>query len=175
MLAPDAMKLLIDRIIEVGNELRGYHDMDDLAVPNPPASAADLQRLQTKLGRLPTAYLQFLSIYDGVSNFEWVDVDMCSAQYLLEHDDLDESWIDAGAFAKGDLLIIASSNFDAHNVAFLRKTADAAGEMKILNFDSGGPLTEHPDFETYLRERLAWLEESLANEKADRAALRDDE
>ncbi len=175
MVSRDEMKQIIDRIIEVGNELRRHEEMDDMAVPNPPASEVELQRLQAKLGRLPVSYLQFLSIYDGVSNFEWVDVSMCSVRYLVDHEELDESWVDAGAFAKGDLLIFARSDYDAHNVAFLRKTADARSEMKVLNFDSGGPLTEHPDFETYLRDRLTWLEKSLAGRQADLAALRDDE
>ena len=174
-MSPAEMKQIIDRIIAAGDQLRRYHDLDFVASAGAPADELDLQRLQAKYGKLPPSYIQFLSLYDGISNFEWPDVEMCSVQYLLDHEHRDESWIESGAFAAGDLFIIARSDFDPHNVAFLRRTADARGEMKVLHFDSVGPLSEHDDFASYLRERLAWLEESLAGEQADRASLSDDE
>lgn len=175
MISRDEMSAQVEGIIEAGNKLRHYSELPDLAVANDGASPQLLQKLQAKLGKLPPSYVQFLSLFDGISNFEWTDVAMLSAQYLIDNDDLDEAWVDSGAYQDGELLIFGDSDMDSHSVAFLRKTADADGEMKVVNFDSGGPLSEHDNFESYLKERLEWFQESLATEKADRDALSDDE
>jgi hypothetical protein len=177
MLSKAQMKVVVDQIVRSGNELKRYMDAeDDSAQPGPPASAQVLSAFKQKYGtRVPPSYLQLLSIHDGIKNFEWMDVSLLSAQYLLEHEHLDRPWIDVGAYGRDEIFVFAESNSDAHAVAFLLKTVDDRGEMRVAHFDASGPLTEHTDLEGYLRDRLKWFEDSVASEKADRAGLAGDD
>jgi hypothetical protein len=178
MLSVDQMKALVDEIVALGNELRAFGDHDDTpARPRPSATAAALADFKRRYGgRVPPSYLQLLSIYDGVDNFDWVDVSILSTEFLLAHDDLDEDWVEeAEAFAAGEAFIFAQSDSDAHIVAFLSRKVGADGEMKVVHLDSDGPIGKHKNLEAYLRERRDWFAEAVAEEKADRAGLSDDE
>lgn len=175
MLSKKEMKTLIDEIVKSGNELRCYFDAeDDLAVPNPPPSQEIANAFEEKFrGKIPPSYSQLFSIYNGVKNFEWLDVSLLSMEYLMEHDNLDKDWVAAGAFKKGELFIFAQSNYDAHVVAFLTQSADSEGEMSVVHFDAAGKLSEHRDLEGYLRDRLKWFEAQVASERADRKNFSD--
>lgn len=171
------MKALVDEIIDLGNELRRYHELDDKpakAFPAPTKNTFDSFK-RCFVGKIPSSYLQLMSIYNGIENFEWVDVSILSIEFLMENDDLDEDWVDAGWYGKGDLFIFAQSDSDAHVLAFLIKTVDDDVEMKVLHFDTEGPLGEYKNFEEYLKDRRNWFKQSLATEKADREGLTDDE
>ena len=61
------------------------------------------------------------------------------------------------------------------SAAFLLKTAGADGEMHVIRLDASGPLQEHEGFEAYLRDRRDWFAEYVAQEKADRQGLKNDE
>lgn len=175
MLPVDQMKTLVDEVIALGNELRVFHGHDDTPARPRPASVA-LSAFATRyVGRVPPSYLQLLSIYDGVDNFDWVDVSILTTDFLLAHDDLDEDWVDAEAFDEGELFVFAQSNTDAHAVAFLTKTVKKDGEMKVVDFDTDGPPVEYENLEDYLRSRRDWFAEAVAEERADRAGLSDDE
>ena len=124
----------------------------------------------------PPRYLQLLSIYNGVDNFDWVDVSLLSTDYLMTHPNLDETWVtDAEAFAEGEAFIFAKSSSDAHIVAFLTQKVGTDGEMRVVHLDSDGPLGRHKNLEAYLRSRRKWFAEAVADEKADRAGLTDDD
>jgi hypothetical protein len=171
------MKNLIDQIIEIGNELRSYYEAEDkFAKAYPPPTEYMLNSLANRYtGKLPPSYLQLMSIYDGIENFEWLDVSILSIEFLMKHHDLDEDWIDAGIYKEGELFIFAQSNSDAHVVAFLTKTADHDGEMRVAHFDASGLLGDYINFETYLRDRCKWFKENLTIEKADRQGLVDND
>src|SRR5215813_5318345 len=96
MLSADEMKALIDESIELGNELRRYHEFEDepaKAHPAPRKAVLDSFAKRFK-GKLPPSYLQLLSIYNGVENYEWVDVSILPIEFLMENDKLDGYWID---------------------------------------------------------------------------------
>lgn len=173
----DQMKALVDEIVSLGNELRAFNELDDEpAKPHPAATAAALNAFKNKYGsRVPPSYLQLLSIYDGVDNFEWVDVSLLSIDYLLTHDNLDDHWVEVEAFAPGEAFIFARSNSDPHVVAFLSQKVGADGEMRVVHLDADGPLGKHKNLEAYLRSRRKWFAEAVAEEKADRAGLSDDD
>jgi hypothetical protein len=177
MLPADQMKALVDEIVALGNELRILEEFDDtLAQHHPPATSAALKGFKARYGkRVPPSYLQLLAIYDGVDNFEWVDVSLLSTDFLLTHDDLDEDWVEAGTYAAGDLFIFAQSDSDAHVVAFLPKKLGEDGEMEVVHFEARGPMGNYKNLEEYLRARRDWFADTLAKEKADRAGLSDDD
>jgi hypothetical protein len=176
MLSKNEMRLIINEIIEIGNQLRRYHELDDIpakafSAPNKVLFSDFKERFA---GKLPPSYLQLMSIYNGVENLEWVDVSILPIEFIMEHDNLDEDWVDAGVYEEGDLFIFAQSGSDALSVAFLLKTADHKGEMEVVHFDAGGLLGKYKNFEEYLRARCDWLKNAVANEEADRKGLTDD-
>jgi hypothetical protein len=177
MLSAGQMKALVDEIVAIGNELRVLNDLDDTpAMTRPAATAAALNAFKAKYGRqVPPSYLQLLSVYDGVDNFEWVDVSLLSTDFLLTHDDLDEEWVEAGAFPALEAFVFAQSNSDAHVVVFLTRQVEADGEMAIVHLDAEGPLGEHKNLEEYLLARRDWFAGELARQKADREGLSDDD
>ena len=177
MLSPAQMKTVVDEIVSLGNELRALNELDDEpARPHPAPTAASLAAFKGRYGsRVPPSYLQLLSIYDGVENFEWVDVSLLSIDYLLTHDHLDNHWVDIDVFAPGEAFIFARSDSDAHVVAFLTQEVGADGEMKVIHLDSDGPVGKHKSLEAYLRSRRKWFAAAVAEEKADRAGLSNDD
>jgi hypothetical protein len=177
MISDQELKQLLDNIIDIGNLLRDYHGVGyDRAVANTGAVTTKLAKLQADLGvALPPEYLRALAIYDGIANFDWVDVALFSADFLTSHPNLDEDWVDSGQYRAGQLFVIGRSNTDPLTVAFDRTVVDVNGDMQVYRFDSGGMLSEHVNFETYLRERLDWFRQSVATAEADRRSLPDDD
>ena len=111
---------------------------------------------------MPASYLQLLSIYDGIDNFEWVDVSLLSTDYLLTYDDLDRDWVEAGALPADGAFVFAQSDSDTHIVAFLTRKVGADGEMAIVHLDAEGPLGEHKNLEEYLLAHRDWFAGELA-------------
>jgi len=104
-----------------------------------------------------------------------VDVSLLSTKFLLANDDLDEDWVDAEAFDAGEIFVFAQSDSDAHAVAFKIREVAKNGEIPVVHFDSDGVPGEHKDLAEYLRERRDWFANALAEAKADRDGLSDDE
>lgn len=177
ILTTTQMKALVDEIVLLGNELRVLSEIDDQpAKAHSAATGAAMKAFESKYGgRVPPSYLQLLSIYDGIDNFDWVDVSLLSTDYLLTHDNLDEHWVDIEAFDPGEAFIFARSNSDPHVVAFITQNVGADGEMRVVHLDSDGPLGKHKNLEAYLRDRRKWFADALDEEKADRAGLPDDD
>jgi hypothetical protein len=177
MLSADEMKALIDEIVALGNELRVLEEFDDTpGRPHPPATPAALAAFRGRYGRkVPPSYLQLLSIYNGVDNFDWVDVSLLSTDFLLAHDDLADGWEEARTFAPGEAFVFAQSDSDAEAVAFRTQKVGLDGEMEVVHVDARGVLGEYKNLEEYLRDRRDWFADYLAGEKADRAGLSDDE
>lgn len=177
MLSMNELKVLVEEVIALGNELRAFHGHDDTPAQQGPApSARSLAVFNERFSNsVPPSYLRLMSVFDGIENFEWVDVSILSTEFLLNHSDLEESWVEAGACEPGDLFIFAQSDTDAHVVAFLLKTGRADGDMRVIRLDASGPLQEHEGFEAYLRDRRDWFAKYVAQEKADRQELKSDE
>ena len=176
MLTLDQMKELVDEIIDLGNQLRTFHGHGAHAArPYPPGSSKNLAVFRGKHAQLPPSYLQLLSIYDGIANFDWVDVALLSSDYLLTQPDPTAAWIDGGSFAKGERFIFAQSDTDSHAIAFLTDPISDDGEMEVIDFDSDGPVETYQHLEAYLLARHEWFANAVAGEKADRAGLADDE
>ncbi|HHP7234817.1 MAG TPA: hypothetical protein ACFCUC_09315 [Desulfobacterales bacterium] len=177
MLSKDKIKNLVDEIIKLGNELRKYHELEDEpAKAYPPPKKTTLDVFKNRFaGNVPPSYLKLMTIYNGIENFEWVDVSILSIEFLMKNENLDESWIEAGAYNEGELFIFAQSDSDAHVVAFLIKKADDKGEMEVVHFDAGGILGRHNNLESYLKDRRNWFKQSLELEIADRDRLHNDE
>ncbi len=176
MLTADEIKGLVDEIVALGNQLRAYHGHTDLlARPHPPATPTELTAIRKRLGRrVPPSYFQLLSLYDGVDNLDWVDVSLLSTAFLLSHPDLDLSWVKAGNFAAGERFIFAQSETDPHAVAFRTQEVNG-GEMEVIDFDNEGSVKTYPNLGAYLRGRRDWFAKYVAREKADRAALSDND
>jgi hypothetical protein len=177
MLSVDQMKALVDEIVSLGNELRVFHELDKKPARSRPApTAAALAAFKNRYGRrVPPSYLQLLSIYDGIDNFEWVDVSLLSIDFLMTHHNLDDYWVEAEAFGPGEAFIFARSNSDPHVVAFLTQKVGPDGEMRVVHLDADGPLGKHKTLEAYLRSRRDWFASAVAEEKADRGGLPDDD
>ena len=171
MLNKKDMQALINEIIELGNELRLYHEVDD---ENADANPAPEEKLLSDFEKrcpfkFPPSYLRLLSIYNGVENFDWIDVSLLSMEYLMQHEDLENYWVDVDAFSKGELFIFAQSKSEDQVIAFLTKTVGDDGEMKVVRLDvSRGVIEEHQNLEKYLRDRCDWFAHYVAKEKADR-------
>jgi hypothetical protein len=177
MLSEGQMKALVDEIVAIGNELRVLNDLDDTpAMTRPPATAAALNAFKAKYGRqVSPSYLQLLAIYDGIDNFEWVDVSLLSTDFLLTNDDLDEDWVEAGALPADGAFVFAQSDSDAHVVAFLTRKVGADGEMEVVHLAAEGTIGEHKNLEEYLLARRDWFASELAQQRADREGLSDDD
>ena len=177
MQSKNEMVSLIGEIIELGNELRKYNEFDaDFAQLNPPANANIFKSFKeyTK-GNVPPSYIELMSIYNGIKNFEYVSIDFLSMEYIMENDPVDENWVDAGWYKEGEIFIFVQSDSDDEVVAFLTKTADSNGEMKVVHFDTNGPLGEYDNLDDYLISRRDWFKQSLEEERADREGLSDDD
>jgi hypothetical protein len=177
MLPADEMKALVDEIVVVGNELRaycGHHKVP--ARPRPGATPAALTAIRNRFARrVPPSYVQLLSLYDGIDNFDWVDVSVLTTTFLLSHPDQDRVWVEAGNFPAGERFIFAQSDTDPHAIAFLFNRVGDDGEMEVMDFDNDGPVETYQNLEAYLRDRRDWFASEVAKEKADRAGLTDDE
>jgi hypothetical protein len=177
VLSKKEMKDIVDEIIELGNELRRYNEFDDELAKtglSPDITTLDSFKKYTK-GKVPPSYVQLMSIYNGIENFEYVGISLLSMEYIIENDPVDENWVDAEWYEEGEIFIFIQSDSDDEVVAFLIKTASPDGEMKVVHFDTNGPLGEYSDLEAYLKARRDWFRRSLENAKADREGLSDDD
>lgn len=173
----ETMRQLIDDIATLGDELRRINDLDQRAQKRPPAPPATLSELSARFGvKVPPSFLQLLSIYDGVDNFDYVDVSIFSSEYLLEEAvELEEEWVDAGAFEEGEIFVFARSDMDSVAAAFLVKQRHADGELRVVFFDARGVVAEYENLEQYLLDCKALFERNLTHERADRADFQADD
>jgi hypothetical protein len=164
------LKTLLDTIIELGNQMRRRDDFaDSLATPAPPAKPAALAQFRKQLGhRVPPSFVTLLSIYDGIANFDWVDLSIQSSSYLCEHPRLDadyhlDEW---GMFdlAQGarkayepDSIFVFGQGPNSLLLGFLTRERDADGEMAVMEFDPGGPIWRSPKLTTFLEARAKWF------------------
>jgi len=174
MLSKAEMKEIVVDVVRLGNELRKYYELEDEpAKAGPPPDKRVLDAIaQRFIEKVPPSYLQLMSINNGVKNFEWVDVSILPAEFLLKHGNLDHTWIESGMYREGELFVFALSATDSHVVAFLPKTVSKLGEMEVVHFDSGGTLGQYRDLDEYLRERRSWYAKSVQEQKADRENLK---
>jgi hypothetical protein len=171
------MKHCIDQVIALGNEVRAANELDQRATPKPAASPDILAQFATTFAdRISPSFTELLSIYNGVTCFDYVDVDLFGIEYLTRHSvELEEEWVDAGKFQPDEIFVFGRSDFDSLAVAFLLQQRSDDGEMPVVMVDARGVLFEYPSLENYLQSRREWFEEQMELEKGDRGGLRDDE
>jgi hypothetical protein len=69
--------------------------------------------------------------------------------------------------------VFASGNTAAF-AGFLTDTIGEDGEMPVVMVDQSGETTDYSNFEEFLEEQLAFYEDVVEGEKADRKDLEDD-
>src|SRR5450432_137215 len=169
---PSDLKTLLDTIIDLGNRMRRRDDFaDSLATPAPPAQPTALAQFRKQLGhRVPPSFITLLSIYDGIANFDWVDLSILSSSYLCKHPRLDadyhlDEW---GMFdvAQGapyayepDSMFLFGQGPNSMLLGFLTRELDADGEMAVMEFDPGGPIWRFPTLAAFLEGRAKWFRE----------------
>lgn len=153
--------LIVDEIVKLGNQAKkadGFEYM--LAEAFPAAEESQLNELEAQL-KISPSFLTLLSVYNGISNFEWMDLSVLSADYLIEHPNLASDWEveDWGAvdFKEDELVVFGQADNDSHLLAFDLSEIDENGEFKVVHFDSNGMLGEYVNLEAYLTERLEWF------------------
>ncbi len=160
------MKEIINEIICLGNKMKGDENKDIFAKEGIPATTVMIKKLKKTFGnKISPSYTKLLSIYDGITNFEWTDLSLISIAYLLENQNLDEDWEieDWGAinYSAGELFIFGQSDSDSHLLAFDLTKPNSNGEYNVVHFDTNGVIGEpYENLETYLNQRFNWFQKS---------------
>jgi hypothetical protein len=152
----ERMRKLIDGIIADGDEMRRLYGHDHRAKPNPPLPKK--RHLAKRIAdRVPAAYRRFLSIHDGVTHLDWVDVSLLGVEALEASGPIDRDWARAqGLKANQKTFIFGWSDSDSHVLAFL-----PLEHMAVIDFDSRGVVARYPSFDDYLRGRRRWFRKWL--------------
>jgi hypothetical protein len=176
MNSPD-MRRIIDEIVVLGDELRRLNELTQRAKPAKPADPAALSTFgATFAGKVPPSFLQLLSIYDGVENFDYVDISIFGCDYLLQNaSELEEEWVDAEMFEEDEIFVFARSDIDSIAVAFALNKPGPNGEMGVIYFDARGVGAEFENLEAYLVACKRMYEHNLTKEAADRAGFSSDD
>jgi len=161
------MKRLADKIIATGNAMRVAENLeDDLAVPGGPMAKGYEQKLRARERKIPDSYIDLLKIYNGIKNFDWVDVSLFSAEYLLSHAELDAEWKleewaslveDEENINVRDLVIFGQSTSDPQLLAFCASSSNPKKEPEVIDFDKRGVINRYDDLYDYLIRRSAWF------------------
>lgn len=176
-MTPDQMRQLVEDMLDTQLLADGFSvDQPVRGQPGPPATAADLQRLATHLNGhglpFPPSYLQFLALFDGIEGFRRLEsFDLRSVAVILAEAEDDEEELED--FAPVNRFVIGTGYATAV-VGFDPSSADALGEMKVVEYSVDGDATEHASFEAFLQFNLELFREILAREQADRSGLADD-
>jgi hypothetical protein len=173
----DEMKRCIDEVIRLGNSVRKVNELDQRAEAHPAPSRAKLAQFAAQIGdAVPPSLLRLLALHDGITCFDYVDVDIFSIEYLAQHEqELEDEWVDAGKFARDEIYVFGRSDFDSLALAFLRQQRRADGEMPVVMIDARGVLAEYFSLTHYLQSRREWFQEQVDLERGDRDGLRNDE
>ena len=176
MLSAEEVVQIVSEANRLSDELRAYFDLaDEPACSHPPADEAALAELQLMYpNQIPPSFIRFLSLFDGVDNFEWVDVSILPVKRLLRTSILENIWVDCEKWSRGDIWIFGHSDYDSHILGFCQQTPPVNGERLVLEFDVHGKLREFQDFDSYLLDRLHRYHEEVKAERTNRANLEDD-
>jgi len=171
------LRQLLEEVVSLGDELREKNELDERGKLHPPASSAALDRLTQRFpGKVPASLLQLLAVSNGVDNFDYVDISIFGAEYLLEKADaLEEEWVDAGRFEPGQLFVFARSENDSIAVAFELDKPAQDGDQPVIYFDARGTVGQYDGLWSYMRGCRNAIEHNLGLERADRAGLTPDD
>jgi hypothetical protein len=168
------MKALLDRIIEaryLANTF--YYESPVRPRPNPPASPAELQRLDAYLaskGRVaPAAYKQFLSIYDGIENVLGRNYSLLSVDGVIHAKDaiLEEIVEDFPNLCE---FVIGAGN-TPNILGFDVSTAPGGSGYEVAEISDTGDESRYASFEELLQRLLANLEKNILTQQKDRQNL----
>lgn len=161
---------LIDDIAEAEYTRQKYFQPDPpKPLPGPPATAAELSRLESHLKtqelNFPAPYRRFLEVANGVENFE-LNFSLLSADEVRKPaiPGLQRGYPSLSRF------IIGRSNsleFLAFDPATLKKT----NEMEVVWVSDDGEETRYDDFATFLAQHLEKLRADIKREEADRQKI----
>ena len=175
------MSLLSDKlaevwtsILEVEAEIAKYKTTPfPPPVSNPPASGAELAALEQHLGQvLPPLYREFLSLHNGVKNFE-LDMPLLATHEIIADE---HGWVEDLAEEEPELAkfyIAGSDEANAGYLVFDQRVRSADGEMEVVHLTLRLAQTRWPSFLQMLEDRLKRSNRRLQAERADREQLED--
>jgi hypothetical protein len=168
------MKALLDQIIEaryLANTF--YYESPVRPQPNGPASAAELQRLDTWLASkglvAPAAYKEFLSVYNGIENVLGRSYSLLSIDGVLQAKDavLEEIVDDFPNICE---FVIGAGN-TPNILGFDVSTASGADGYEVAEISDTGDESRYTSFEEFLQRLLANLEKNILTQQRDRQNL----
>lgn len=172
MLPRDELLRLVKSIVEKSIVHRTYFDLDEFKpVFGPPASAESM-RAMTHLfgGLLPRDYLEVLSAFDGIKNFDVPMMRLLPSEVNISGVDYLSPFIEAELFEPGEVFVFGKCDYDAHLVAFKRHPG---GYLTIVDFDASYDFGEYASFSEYLVVREKTLVADIERFREDRRGLVD--
>jgi hypothetical protein len=137
------------------------------------ASQVELHALERHLGLiLPPSYREFLSLYNGVKNFE-CDMPLLSAYEIIADE---YGWVEELAEEDPELarfFIAGSDESNAGYFVFDHRVRSEDGEMELVHLSLRLAETRWPSFLQMLKNRLQRSQKRLETERADREQLED--
>ena len=160
-------------VSDIVNAKRKLADYLDLPGPPPlagkPVPAKQLEALETHLIRkglsFPTSYREFLSVHNGIKDFD-SDIDLLAASEVRKpvDEDLEDDFPTLSQF------VIGSGNSPCF-ISFDPETADASGEMEVVWVMGDGEEFRYESFTKLLRDYRDQLVKTVSDEEADRKDL----
>lgn len=175
-LTDQEMKELLDTFIEAKAEENQYYSSTLGLRPQPGSSAteADLQALDEYLLAkdlyAPTAYKQFLRIYNGVELLLY-PLSLYPVSKVIGKHEFIEAMFDEHPGCR-DFVIAGGGRLSGDIVAFDVKSKSSNGDYEVVWLTESGGVERDPDFVSFLRAYLKVTEDTIAQEKADRANLK---
>jgi len=169
------MKELLDRIVEVTYKADTFlYKKPVKAKPNAPASAADLRRLDAFLAshgfKAPASYKSCLSVYNGIQRFLSPEYSLFSVDEVIATTKLLSSRFDKEF---PDLVQFVIAGGDTPNFMAFDVTTSAAGEgYEVGEVTGEGRGFRYKNFNKFLTELLANLEQTIREEEKDRKKLK---
>ncbi|RWP60251.1 SMI1/KNR4 family protein [Mesorhizobium sp.] len=170
----DEISSLIKKIAEDAVIYRRYFELDEL-VPQfgKPASKNNIDKIKSMFsGDLPEDYIDLISLHDGIKNFDAPDMEILSTDFLTKNPGvLEEVFVNANRFDKGEIFIVFQEASDPHSVAFRRS---GEGRVTVIDFDAQDDIAEFDTLLDYLNFRSDDLRKAISRFEADRKGLLDD-
>jgi hypothetical protein len=169
------MKQLLDQIIEATYKANAFFSKRPIRpTPGPPATAADLRRLDAHLAskgfQAPVSYKAALSAYNGIEHFLGRNYSLLSIDAIVggKYEILEEN---EEEFPNLCGFVIAAGNTPTF-MGFDTSTSPKGDGYEVSQVSDEGSEWRCKSFEAFLKQLLANLEQTIREEEADRANLK---